>query len=119
MFLPSCFRLSWEEVEVREFKGVITVSTRVYILLNVKNGEVKRAVQALQEKDGVKKVEVLEGSPNILMMVQARNRMSLASLANRALASVETITESVQLLPVQNENSSGKQHNKMLIVQGE
>lgn len=99
------------------------MSARVYILLNIKNREVNQAVRTLQEKDGVKTVEMLEGSPNILMMIQARNRMSLANLANHALASVEAITENVQLLPVQNntrlnENDSGKQQNKTLIVRG-
>ena len=101
------------------------MSVRVYILLNIMNREVDQAVKTLQEKDGVKTVEMLEGSPNILMMIQARNRTSLASLANHALASVEAITESVQLLPVQNKNNtrlnesdSGKQQNKMLIIRG-
>ena len=101
------------------------MSARVYILLDIKDRELKQAVQTLQEKDGVKTVEVLEGSPNILMMIQARNRTSLANLANHALASLEGITESVQLLPVQNknntrlnENDNGKQQNKMLIIRG-
>ena len=101
------------------------MSARVYILLDVKKKEVNQAVQTLQDEDGVKTVEVLEGSPNILMMIQARNRTSLANLANHALASVEAITESVQLLPVQNknntrvnENNSGKRQNRMPIVRG-
>jgi len=102
------------------------VSARVYILLDIKKREVSQAVQTLQDEDGVKTVEALEGSPNILMMVQARNRTSLANLANHALASVEAITESVQLLPVLNknntrllnENDNGKRQNKMPILRG-
>ena len=101
------------------------MGARVYRLLDITNSKVNQAAQTLRDNDGVKIVEVLEGSPNIIIMIQARNRAHLANLANHALASVDTITESVQLLPTQNGNNtqinerdSSKQQNKMLIVRG-
>lgn len=47
-------------------------------------------------------VDVLEGRPNGITMIQARDRGQLAKLTNWALASVETMTEGRQLLPIQN-----------------
>ena len=101
------------------------MGARVYRLLDITNSKVNQAAQTLRDNDGVKIVEVLEGSPNIIIMIQARNRAHLANLTSHALASVDTITESVQLLPTQNGNNtqinerdSSKQQNKMLIVRG-
>jgi hypothetical protein len=58
--------------------------------------------QTLRGKAGVQMIDVLEGSPNVIMVLQARSRQQLAEFTNQALLSVEPMTENLQVLPVQN-----------------
>ena len=51
---------------------------------------------------GVKMVDLLEGPPDVIVMLQARSRLELAELTNQALVSVESMTEDLKVLPVQN-----------------
>jgi len=78
------------------------MNARAYVLLDIVNTRVREAAGTLRNVRGVKAVDMLEGSPNLVMIVQARNRQQLAKVTNEALASVETMTENMQLLPVQN-----------------
>ena len=75
------------------------MSARVYVLLDVTEDNSDQVVRALGDRDGVKMVDVLEGLPNIIMLIQARDRHQLAELTVQALASTATMTEGVQLLP--------------------
>lgn len=83
------------------------IGNRVYILLNIVDGKAEQAAQVLQGKPGVIIVDVLENlpvvmlenPPNVIMMIQAHERRKLAELTIQALASVETMTEHVCLLP--------------------
>ena len=75
------------------------MSARVYVLLDVTEDKVAQVVRALRGRDGVKMVDELEGLPNVIMMIQARDRQQLAELTVQALASTETMTEGMQLLP--------------------
>lgn len=75
------------------------MNAKVYVLLRVKENKSEQAIQALQNKVGVRLLDMLEGPPDIIMMVQAPDRRRLAELTVAALASVEDITEDLQLLP--------------------
>ena len=75
------------------------MSARVYVLLDVTEDNSDQVVRALGDRDGVKMVDVLEGLPNVIVMVQARDRQQLAELTVQTLAAAETMTEGVQLLP--------------------
>ena len=75
------------------------MNAKVYVLLSVKEGKAKQVVQTLRSSAGVQLLDVLEGPPDIIMMIQARERRRLAELTVKALASVESITEDLQLLP--------------------
>jgi hypothetical protein len=74
---------------------------RVYVLLDVKEDKFDQALLILRGKTGVRMLDVLEGRPNVIMMIQAHDRQLLAKLAIEALTSVESMTEDHQLLPVQ------------------
>ena len=78
------------------------MSARAYVLLDIVNTRVREAAGTLRNVRGVKTVDILEGSPNLVIVVQARNRQRLAEVANEALASVESMTENMQLLPARN-----------------
>jgi len=68
------------------------MSAKVYVLLDIENTRVGEAVDTLRNMRGVRMVDVLEGLPNLLMLVQARNRQRLAGITNEALTLVETMT---------------------------
>jgi len=72
---------------------------RVYILLDVVDGKAEQATEVLREKPGVVMVDALEGPPDVIIVVEAVERQQLAKLTIQALASVETMTEHVCLLP--------------------
>ena len=72
---------------------------RVYILLDVAEGRVEDAAETLRGTAGVKLVDVLEGRPNVIAVLLACSRRELAVLTRRALASVDNVTEGLQVLP--------------------
>ena len=74
------------------------MSAKAYVLLNVVH-EKQQVVRALRGKPGVLMVDVVEGPPDVVVVLGARGRQRLAKLTIEALASVETMTEGLQLLP--------------------
>jgi uncharacterized protein with GYD domain len=72
---------------------------RVYVILNIMEGKRSEAVQSLRANPGVRWVDVLEGQWDVITAIEASNRSRLAKLVVRAISSVETITEDIQLLP--------------------
>ncbi len=78
------------------------MGTRGYILLDVVEGKAEEAADILRGNPGVKLVDILEGRPNVVTVLQARSHSQLAKLTNRALALVERVTEGLQVLPVAN-----------------
>jgi len=78
------------------------MSARAYVLLDAVEGKAHEVAQTLRNKPGVNMVDMLEGPPGLIVVMQARTRQRLAELTNKALASVETMTDNWQLLPVQN-----------------
>jgi hypothetical protein len=86
------------------------VSVRVYVLLGIINGACDEAAKVLRGEPGVIAVELLEGSPEVLFIIESSSRRSLAQLTVSALASVESLTIGVQLLPTR--DSFGAQTGK-------
>ena len=78
------------------------MGNRVYILLDAIDDKADQVAETLLVREGVKMVDMLEGRPNVITMIQARNRSQLAKLTNKALASVESMTDGWQLLTTQN-----------------
>jgi len=79
------------------------MTNRVYVLLHVREGKADEAFRTLHGKVGVRLLDILEGLPNVIMMLQARDRQRLAKLTIEAVASVEHLTEELQLLPMRDE----------------
>jgi len=80
-------------------KGGEEMSVRVYILLDIVDGKSEYAIQALRNKKGVVLVDWLEGQWDIITAIESSSRMRLAQLLIRAISSVDSITEDMQLLP--------------------
>jgi hypothetical protein len=77
------------------------VSARAYLLLNIVQGKSGEAARLLRDEVGVIAVDMLEGPPDIIVLITASGRSTLARLTVRAIASVEALTQDIQLLPVQ------------------
>ena len=78
------------------------MSARAYLLLKIVQGKAEEAARLLQDEVGVVAVDVLEGPPDIIVLMEASGRSTLARLTVRVIASVEALTEDIQLLPAQN-----------------
>jgi predicted dinucleotide-utilizing enzyme len=75
------------------------MSTRVYLLLDVVKDKADQVTENLQGRPGVVIADTLQGPPDVMIVVEASNRQSVAELAIQALASVETMTKGVRVLP--------------------
>ncbi len=71
---------------------------RAYVIFNTLNGMAANVAQTLQYKPGVIMVDIMEDQPIVIMVVQSRSRQKLAELTVRAAASVEKMTEGMQLM---------------------
>ena len=72
---------------------------RIYILLDIVDDKAKQAVQVLQGSPGVAMADVVEGPPDVIIVMEAAERQQLAKLVTQAIASVEAMPEHVCLLP--------------------
>ncbi len=78
------------------------MSARAYVLLDVRGEKAEHVAQTLRSRPGVAIADLLEGPPDVFLMVEAPSRQKLAELTVGALASVESMTEDLCLLPVHN-----------------
>lgn len=72
---------------------------RTYLLLDVLGGTADQVVQNLLGKPGVAFVDRLDGPPDVIMMIQAENRLKLAEVANQALGVIESMAKGIRVLP--------------------
>lgn len=70
------------------------------MILDITDGKHSEAVRSLQASPGVWRVDALEGQRDVITLIKASNRMRLAKRLVRALASIETITDDLQVLPI-------------------
>lgn len=75
------------------------MNARAYVLLDVPDSRSGDVAKVLRGRPGVVKTDLLEGPPDVIVVVEASNRQELAKLTMQVLASVETMTEHLQLLP--------------------
>ena len=75
------------------------MSAKVYMLLNVTNGNSTQVLEMLKGQKGVIIADMLEGPPDILLLIEASDRQKLAERAIRAMASAESMIEDIRLLP--------------------
>lgn len=72
---------------------------KAYVLLDIVDGNCDQVAQMLRSKRGVVMADSLEGPPDLIMVVEASDKQKLAQLAISALATVETMTQGLQILP--------------------
>lgn len=87
------------------------MTARAYLLLNIADEKVEQAVKVLQNDLGVLRIDVLEGSPNTIVIIEASGQKRLMEITLRAFASVKDLTEEVRLLPVKEKYTAGANSN--------
>jgi hypothetical protein len=75
------------------------MSNRIYLLLDVLKDKSDQVTENLQGRPGVVIADPLQGPPDVMIVVEASNRQSVTELAIQAIASVETMTKGVRVLP--------------------
>ena len=76
------------------------MKTKTYVLLKVRNGNSDSVTSVVRRQPGGVMVDQVDGLADIIFAVRASSRKKLAELAVQAIASVEAVTDDVQLLPV-------------------
>ena len=76
-----------------------TFPSRAYVLLQSTGNSSDRVAKTLRRQQGVVAVDLVEGPPDVVVVMEAADRPELASLLMKAMTSVQQMTEGLQLLP--------------------
>lgn len=76
------------------------MSARVYILVDLVHADSAQVAQNLQGKLGVVEIDVLDGRPRIMMVIEASERLKAAEYLVDVLNSMDGVIEDLQVLPV-------------------
>jgi len=82
------------------------MSARAYMLLDIVDRSCEYAVQILRSREEVILADRLEGYPNIIAIVEAADRQSLAEAVMPVLGCIDGITEDLRLLVTQDDEIS-------------
>ena len=74
------------------------MNSRVYMLLDILENKSAHAMQMLQTLKGVIATDMLEGHPNLLVIVEANDRQNLVDKMMPVLDSLDRMAEDVHLL---------------------
>jgi len=74
------------------------MSAKIYMLLDILEGKSASTIQHLRSTDGVVVADLLEGHPNVLLVIEAPDRQKLVELIMPVLSSIERVTEDLHLL---------------------
>lgn len=77
------------------------MSSRLYLLLETVNGHSEEVVRALRLNPGVVTVDLIEGKPDVIAVIEAGDRPALAHLLMQVISCVENTTEDARILPTQ------------------
>jgi len=84
--------------------GSMPVATfKAYVLLDIQENKSKEVAKALRNKPGVVAVDIVEGPPDVVAVLEASERLKLTETTMHVLESVETLVDYVSLLPVQDD----------------
>jgi hypothetical protein len=82
------------------------MSARAYMLLDIVDRNCECAVELLRSRAEVILADRLDGYPNIIAMVEAADKQSLAEAIIPVLGCIDGITEGLRLLVAQDEEIS-------------
>ncbi|MFC2038155.1 hypothetical protein ACFLUG_00070 [Chloroflexota bacterium] len=84
------------------------MSDKVYVLLDVTEWKTEQVVEKLRSIAGVRIVDLIEGNPNVIVLIEAPDRQTLAETTMQVISSAENMIQDLKLLPVCNETEIKK-----------
>ena len=89
------------------------MSAKVYLFLDLVSEDSEQVAQTLRSKPGVATVDVLEGPPDLLTVIEAPQRQKAAEYLLGLLDSVDGMIANLRVMPVQ--EPTGKSTEDCLI----
>ena len=75
-------------------------SAKVYVFLDLVNTDSSQLAQTLQGKPGIVEIDVLEGPPSVIMVIEAPERLKAGEYLVGILDTIDGMTENLRVLPV-------------------
>lgn len=91
------------------------MSAKVYVLLDLVHARGAQVTRILRRKPGVAEIDVLDGQPSIMMVIEAPERLKAREYLVNVLDSVDGMIENLRVLPV--DRSVGTKSRKGWVVQ--
>ena len=80
------------------------MSERAYVLIDAVEGKASEILTALYDSPGIIAADYIEGPPDIVLVIEADDRLKLAIRVNNILHSIESITEDLRCFLANREN---------------
>lgn len=80
------------------------MSSRLYLLLETVNGHSEEVAQVIRLNPGVVTVDLMEGKPDVIAVMEAGDRQALAQLLMQVISCVENTTEDARILPTRDDS---------------
>ena len=80
------------------------MSSRLYLLLETVNGHSEEVAQVIRLNPGVVTVDLMEGKPDVIAVMEAGDRQALAQLLMQVISCVENTTEDARVLPTRDDS---------------
>ncbi len=80
------------------------MSSRLYLLLETVNGHSEEVAQVIRLNPGVVTVDLVEGKPDVIAVMEAGDRQALAQLLMQVISCVENTTEDARILPTREDS---------------
>jgi hypothetical protein len=81
---------------------------RIYILLDVIEWQTEQVVEKLRAIGGVRIADLIEGNPNVIVLLEAPDRQRLVETIIQVISSAENMIQDLKLLPVCNKTKNHK-----------
>ncbi len=74
-------------------------------MLETVNGHSEEVAQVIRRNPGVVTVDVVEGKPDVIAVMEAGDRQELAQLLMQVISCVENTTEDARILPTRDDSN--------------
>jgi DNA-binding Lrp family transcriptional regulator len=74
------------------------MSARAYLLLDIADGKADQLAKTLRGQPGVMAADILDGRPDIIVLVEAADRLKLAQFMMPVLDSIDRVTNDMRLM---------------------
>ncbi len=81
------------------------MSSRLYLLLETVNGHSGEVARMIRLNPGVVTVDLVEGKPDVIAVMEAGDRQELAQLLMQVISCVENTTEDARILPTRDDSN--------------